>query len=159
MYQRTLFALSLALLGGLTSCGDDNNDPSPATNKSALLTAKSWRVTADQSVVVSGGTTVTNDDFADLRACEKDDLIRFNADKTITQDQGASKCPDTSADPQTQKDGNWDFNGDQTKLTMADGSLAVVADVLELSATTLKIKFSFTDDGDSYTQTTTYTAQ
>ena len=159
MYSRTLFALSLALLGGLTSCSDDKNDPTPSTSKTALLTAKSWRVTADQSVVVSGGTTLTNDDYADLEACEKDDLVRFNADKTVTLDQGATKCADTSADPQSEKDGTWDLNSDGTKLTQKDGAFSLEFDVLELSATTLKTKVTFTDDGETYTQTTTYTAQ
>jgi hypothetical protein len=90
MYKRYVFALSLALLGGLTSCGDDSTDPTPTLTKTALLTAKSWRLTANQTVIVSGGTTVANDDYADLEACEKDDLTKFNADKSITLDQGAT---------------------------------------------------------------------
>lgn len=100
MKKLSFFALSIALAGGLVSCGGDKDDPTPtAKTKTELLTAKSWRVSSDQSTVVSGGTTVSNDDYADLKACEKDDFTKFNADKTITADQGATKCSDTSGAP------------------------------------------------------------
>jgi len=161
MKKLSFFALSLTLFTGVVSCSKDNEEPTPATKtKTELLTAKNWRLTAEQMTMVSGGKTTTEDHFKDYEACEKDDFYKFNPDKSLIADQGATKCSSSANEPQSEK-GTWDFNSDQTKLTFsADGPLGITFNIAELTATTLKITYSQTQDtdGDGKEDTTiTYT--
>jgi len=158
MKNFSFFALSLALVGTVVSCSKDNDDPKPKT-KTELLTAKSWRLTAEQTVVVYNGKTTTEDGFGDYKACEKDNFLKFNSDKSLVADEGASKC--STSDAQTEK-GTWDFNSDQTKLTFSQGgALSFTFDLADLSETTLKIKTTDTydTDGDGKDDTTDTTTQ
>lgn len=159
--------LSLLLLAALAlgSCKkNDETAPTPAApSKTDLLTAKNWRVTADKTTTTVGTTaSTTTDEYAISRACERDNFIKFNTNKTASFDEGATKC-DTS-DPQTQS-GSWDFNSDGTKLIITDptsGSIALQQDILELTATTLRVRFtssfSFGGVNETDVQETTFTA-
>lgn len=160
--MKKLSFIFLAALA-LGSC-KKNDDNSPAsTSKTDLLTAKSWRVTAEKSTSTVGSTAgTTTDDYANSPACERDNFLKFNTNKTATFDEGATKC--STSDPQTQS-GAWDFNSDGTKLTITDPSgsgLAIQQDILELSATTLRLRntSSYTAGGITLTTTdeTTFTA-
>jgi hypothetical protein len=69
----------------------------------------------------------------------------------MVQDEGPTKCGPNS----TQKENyTWDFNGDQTKLqvTLVGSTNVATSDIIELSATKLRIR-----DTDSYTVGTTTT--
>ena len=134
--QYVLLAAMSALAVG---CGKDK-DPTPPT-KTELLTAKSWRISGAVTVTTTTGQpTTTVDDFATARACEKDDFIKFNTDKTARFDQGPLVCQGS----QQTETGAWDFNSDQTKLTLGAAGSSVVGqyNLAELSATTLKISES-----------------
>lgn len=124
-----LFLGTMAVLSGCKK-----SDESPAASRTDLLTAKSWRLST--ATVTLGGFPVSNSAF--LQDCKKDDLYKFNPDKTLIQDAGATKC--NATDPQTQA-GTWALNSDQSKLTIAiPGSpLNGEAEVRELTATTLRI--------------------
>ena len=141
-----------------TSCKKDSDDPKPKS-KAELITAKNWRVSADVSTEVgSNGQTVTTDGYAKYQACEKDDYVKFNSDKTLKSNQGTNRC--NSSDPQ-EETGSWDFNSDQTKLTLVNpnfGGLAIQLDLVELTATTLKTKISSGSGSTLETQTITFTA-
>jgi Lipocalin-like domain len=148
-----LFALTFLCLFSFFAC---KKDPVPPT-KEELLTAKKWKKTASTSTV----DNVDYDSYADLEACEKDDLFKYNIDFTVTYDQGVIKCDPSS--PQTSSAGTWVFNSDKTKLTLADGSEKLEFTIKELTATTLKVSydFTFTFNGDitKIPVTLTYTAQ
>jgi hypothetical protein len=152
--------ISLLLLVAVTlgACKKDSEN-TPTTSKTDLLAAKSWRISTQTSSFsssnINNGTPVTTDEYAASSACERDNFIKFNTNKTLVVDEGASRC-DTS-DPQTQN-GTWDFNSDQTKLTMIDpsqGSVPIQFDIVELSASKLQLRYSYSysSGGISATQT------
>ncbi len=155
-FSRTILVLLATCSVVFTACKKDDEDPKPKT-KAELLTAKSWRVSADASTVTSGGTTVSNDDYADYEACEKDNFTKFEVNKVAKFDEGTTSC---SGNPQTEI-GSWDFNSDQTKLSLMSPDSAPSStslDIVELTETTLKLRYTIASGGDTNTKTTTYTA-
>lgn len=141
----------------LTSCNKDKDDPKPKT-KTELLTAKNWRVTAEVTTVVANGTTTTEDEYAQYEACQKDDYLKFETNKVVKFDEGALKC---DGNPQTQT-GTWDFNSDQTKISLSNsefGPLVVPFEIVDLTETTLKVKVTIVSTPESSTTVAyTYTA-
>ena len=153
--------LPLLLAGAMSvtmlSCSDDKKDD-PTPNKTSLLTAKKWRVSAQSTTATLNGNTTTVDEFATMQPCEKDDFTQFKTDKTVVFDQGATKCD--PADNQTEN-GTWDFNSDQTKLNLSDpdfGGIAIPFDIVTLNATTLTLRFTSNASGASSSSTITFTA-
>lgn len=159
MKRFTLSVLTLATVASsfvFTSCKKDDDDPKPKT-KTELLTAKNWRITGDVSTITSGGNTITTDEYADYQACEKDDFIKFETNKSAKFDEGANRC---SGNTQTET-GAWDFNSDESKLLLSDpdnGPVSIPFDLVELTDSTLKIRISGSSNGATYSQTYTYTA-
>jgi hypothetical protein len=154
-----IYTLALALATVLmfsSSCKKDDDDPSNTdkiTGKNFVMTA--W--TIDPPVDIGAGPF--SDLFALLPACTKDDITVFNADGTMTLDEGASKCE--QGDPQTTS-GTWSFIDNETKLsTTVDGNTQVM-DIVELTENTLRLSYEETEDyGDgekTYTNTITFTA-
>ena len=148
-----LFVAAMGL-SALSSCKKDSTSPAPS--KTELLTAKSWKVTGDVTVETTNGKTTTTDNFATASACEKDNFVKFSGDKKAVFDEGANKCQGAN---QTET-GIWDFNSDQTKLTLGAPGTSMVGqfDVVELSATTLKLSQSDTYNGTTEVETVTFTA-
>ena len=131
MKKTLLFLGTIAVLSG---CKKSDESPATASSRTDLLTAKSWRLAA--VTVTANGLPVPSSVF--IEDCDKDDTFKFNADKTLVQDAGASKC--NTSDPQTQA-GTWAFNSDQSKLTIAvpNSPLNGDGDIKELTATSLHI--------------------
>ena len=155
-----LFLAALAL--GSCKKNDDNAPATPTSSKTDLLTAKNWRITADKTTNTVGTYSTVDDDYATSPACERDNFLKFNTNKKATYDEGATKCD--SSDPQTAS-AAWDINSDGTKLTLTDPSgtgLVEQKDILELTATTLRLRItsSYTAGGITATSSseTTYTA-
>jgi hypothetical protein len=149
--------LSLLLLAALAlgSCKkNDNNAPAGPSNAD-LLTAKSWRPSAATLSVTVAGITTPVGSFG---ACDKDDIVKFNTDKSLVHDAGATKCDAT--DPQTER-GTWSMPND-SKLNLALPSSSTLSsgtfDIKELSATTLHIVTNETQGGITYTADVTFTA-
>jgi len=143
------------LIVGVTSCKKDAT-PTPAPTKTELLTGKNWKVTAftsNPAIDWTGTGVMVTDIYAQMQACEKDDLFMFNTNGTTTDDEGATKC--NPADPQTTS-GTWAFNSTQTIITV-DGMDDF--NIETLSATTLKGNMVFNDGATNYTFTITYTKQ
>jgi hypothetical protein len=144
MIKPFLFVLGVAALGACKK----NNETSPEASRTELLTTKSWRMSA--ATTTKG--TVKTDEYAATQACERDNLIKFNTNKSVVVDEGATRCD--PADPQTQIS-TWDFNNDQTKLTIPiSPGLSIAADIVELSATTLHVRYI--DTSTSPTETYDY---
>jgi hypothetical protein len=112
--MKTLSTFIIATTLGLAVVGckkDSTDTPAPAATKTAMLTAKSWRVT---DVKISG-ISVFNSPLVD--ACYKDDVYKFNANKSLTFDQSTLKCDPTA--PAT-RNGTWDLTTNETKLKITD---------------------------------------
>jgi hypothetical protein len=153
MIQRFSTYLALVTIGlaGLTNCKkDDPFLPHRAATKTDVLTAKSWKVTdikiADKSIFRT----------ALVDSCAKDDLTKFNANKSVTFNEGAFKCEESSPQSRT---GAWEFTTDETKLKVTDSDGSVLeAAIRTLNTTTLTI----TDPdfaGPGVAAEVTYTAQ
>lgn len=119
-------------------------------SKTELLCAHYWITTA---VTVDppfddNGTPFT-DIFSLFEDCQKDDLYKFNTDKTTIIDEGASKCDPLA--PQT-INGTWSFDANETVLTIENDP----AFLKELTESTLKVFINDTIDGVDYTYTYTF---
>ena len=114
-YFKLFSMLAIASIIVLSSC-EKNDDETKSTTD--YLTAGNWKVTG---MTVSPGIEVMGITITDLyqyliEDCTKDDLIKFNVDGTVTDDEGATKCdPD---DPQTTDDGTWTLTNDDKTITI-----------------------------------------
>jgi hypothetical protein len=126
----------------------------------AMLTAKRWRLTAHNS---SFNQTPT-DEYAQLGACQQDNLLQFNPDQTIIIDEGATKC--NSADPQTRV-AMWSMNYDGYTLLAPYGLLSSDYNsslempsliIMELTSTTLRLGYNYYSRGYGGSREFKYTA-
>lgn len=157
LHQLTMKKVFLLMLGvaSLSACKKDSEPTPTASSRTDLLLAKNWRLSAQTTTFTSAATNgipaMTN--VADVYAtyygdaCKRDNSLKFNSNKTIVMDEGATKC--SASDPQTQA-GTWNFNSDETKLTLVDpaqGGTLQPFDVVELSATTLRLRHIIVTNG------------
>ena len=132
------FLLLLCGVAALSACSKDDN--APALSRADLLTAKSWRVTAATTTTTTGGNVSVHDDYQLYKACERDNFIKFNADKTALQDEGATKCHPLEAQSDTL---TWALTQDQDQLIIGSRtSPGEAVAIVELSATTLHLRTS-----------------
>jgi hypothetical protein len=125
---------------------DKTEDPTPTPiDYNALITGKDWRVTG--LLTVSPGGTL--DVFAAMPACEKDDLVEFLANGSITEKAGATKCD--PADPETLN--QVDFGLYKTVAPNCALLMVILsyATVKELTATTMQLEMVEEDMGITYT--------
>ena len=138
MKKQVFVSLSIISLFFVQSCKE--SDPEPTKTKTELLCASPWimkSATVDPSINIGG--TMISDIFSQYESCEKDDLVKYESNKTGNYDEGATKC--NASDPQSQPF-TWTFDLTETKIT-EDG---VTYDVVQLDANTLK--YSAVLDGD-----------
>ncbi|MGI4884354.1 MAG: lipocalin family protein [Janthinobacterium lividum] len=132
-------ALLLLLVAASLGACKKNDDNAPRSNTD-LLTARNWRLSAETTTtVVNNNPPKTTDSYASAAACERDDFLKFNADHSITSDEGPVLC--NPADPQTQT-GTWKFENDEAKLTITDPTVpgpGQTFDVISLSASTMRL--------------------
>ncbi len=146
-----LLALSLTFAG----CSKDKKDEPSTTER---LTNKNWVLTA-QTVdpPLPFGTTTVTDLYAQLDACEKDDILRFTAPNVYTDDEGATKC--RASDPQTTT-GTWVLSSDQKTITVTDDGEVTSLTILSLSSSELKVKLPLPGGGGvTYNITATFAAR
>jgi hypothetical protein len=138
--------LSLQLIGlGITfvSCKKETPTPTPAPTKTELLTGENWMLT---SYVIDN--VELNGQFT---SCQQDNLTIFNANNTITIDEGPTKCD--PLDPQTSDGGAWSFNPTETLITLNSSEYELEI----LNSTTLKIKNTVVGGGMTIISTITFT--
>jgi hypothetical protein len=160
--KKLLLSLTIVSLLGFSSCKDKDEEPSKS--RTELLTNAKWQLIAGTIVppitIDLFGQTITISDIFDLEGsepCSKDDLQIFNADGTITNDEGPSKCD--AADPQTTSGGKWKLLESDSKLQIIDGDTTLIS-ITELSATTLKGNTTMESedmDGNPVNHTITFT--
>jgi hypothetical protein len=159
--KRTNRVTSLLLLSFLSltlafsACKKDENQ-----TKTDLLSKSAWKMTAYTVnpafpiLDINGQITgYSNDVFAQMDNCSKDDTYKFNSDNTMKLDEGASKC--NSADPQFTA-GTWSFNTDETVLTITTDGDPTLNTIEVLTADALKLKFTETDGTTTFTYTATF---
>lgn len=147
-----LLVLFFAVTTVLSSCKKD--DESPARLKTELLadtTSKTWKITNEETVMM-GYKVSTFSFFRDQ--CSKDDVTIFFTNKNFEEREGASKC--SSED--LLDDGTWSLSSDEKKITIDYGSYNEIFDIVELSASSLKLEIADPDSEDVKI-VYTYTAQ
>jgi hypothetical protein len=151
------FIITLSI--GINSCKKDSTDETttPPT-KTELLTASSWKITAQTiSPAIDTLGSLKTDLYAITEACSQDDLYNFNASGTYSFEEGATKCSPTA--DQIWDSGTWAFNGDETQITTLSsevGSTTVTFNLIELTATKIKTTESLVKNSVTYTITTTF---
>jgi hypothetical protein len=139
-YVSALIAIfAIAFLSTLESCKKDDSTDSgssgTAVTKSGLLTTGSWVMTSME--VTFPAPIGAMDMFASMDDCEKDDLVIFNSDKTVTDDEGATKCDST--DPQTSTGGSWNLTSSDTKLAIEEDGESFEFDIVSLTSDALSL--------------------
>ena len=136
--MKKLLFLGLSLIVLSTACNKSSND---GKSRKENLTSGKWYVRASTIHITGFGIDSTQDVFAAMPACQKDNFIQFDSDGTGVSDEGATKC-DTSA-PQTTP-GTWKFIDNDTRLVVAEaGAMPDTLNVTELNESTLKTTSSY----------------
>ncbi len=135
--------LSSSLL--FSACSKDDSSTAATPSGASYLTGKDWRMIA-ATLTTAGAPTV--DMFAAMQPCEKDDLIEFLSTGLVTMKEGATKCD--PADPDTAPGGAWTLLNSDKQLRIIDGDTTLM-DVVELNASSLKVKVVEVDMGVTYT--------
>ncbi len=112
---------------------------------SSLLTGKDWRIIG---IVQTVPGTPSLDIFAAMPACQKDDLEEFMSNGVVTDKAGASKCD--PAEPDSAPGGFWALLNNDAQLRIINGD-TTIANVKELTATSLKLELVLEDQGIVYT--------
>lgn len=130
--------------------------PTPTYTKADTLQNGKWKLT---SATAAGGLI---DLTTSMKECQKDNLYTFNADKTITVDEGATKCSSSDVSPRT--DGNWALLSSNTQLSISGSSITtqlgisnLTGDLVKLNTTTLQIKKDTTISSIPTTAVITFT--
>lgn len=157
---KLLSLLAIASIFVLSSCKKDETTKSPTE----YLTAGNWKVTGmtiNPGIEVAG-IVITDIYYLMVQDCAKDNLIKFNTDGSVTDDEGATKC--SSDDPQTTTDGTWTLSTDSKTLTIYyPESDPAPATIVSLNGTKLVVTSQLLEDfgfGETnYTATITMTLQ
>jgi hypothetical protein len=144
MKTLNLYLLVVVFCLSLFSCKKDEKTPTEN------LIGK-WMVTA---MTISPAMNGVTDMFSTSDACGKDDLTIFNADGTVTKDEGAVKC--NSSNPQTSSGGTWVLSADGKTLTMTNTSgTQQIVTIVTLSSTSLVVTQTMVQSAVTYTYTIT----
>lgn len=135
----------------ITSCKEDDGDTTPALTAEQKLAGNTFLIT-DQTIT-ENDTIIQS--FDDLDACDKDDLLIFNADKTGSFDEGVSKCDPN--DPQSESM-TWDLVS-ETRLKVTDAFLTDTFDIVTNDGTNLKLELRDDDNGDIFVISVSYVKQ
>ena len=119
-----------AILLGFTLLSSCSKDDEPNLSRTELLTQKSWKLTQTAVLGISGPPEST----------AADDIYTFSADGAYTFDEGASK--EDPGDPQTIT-GTWEFIENESKIRLTYSGLTFDQEIVELSTSKLKVKFTF----------------
>lgn len=152
--MKSIFSILLVISAALFFAGCSKNSNSPKDARGILISGK-WQLQSSVSdITIPGRASDTEDNYAKMDECEKDNYFIFNSDGTGTTDEGTTKC--NSSDPQTEKSGNWALLSNNTKLELSDpaqSGVFVTGDVLQLDDSILKFKYTISVGG--YTSVTT----
>jgi hypothetical protein len=135
MKKPIFFLLGIGLALFLGACDSDSDNASNTDN----LTSGQWKLSSGVATFTFNGVQQTVDVYAQLPACDKDNFAEFKSDGTFVSDEGATKC--NPADPQ-QEAGTWSFTQNETHLVVAGGDYDFDAEILELTDSRMRVKFT-----------------
>ncbi len=148
--MNTIFKLlavtSISLMTLIYSCTKKDNEPTPHD----YLTAGQWKMSG---IIVDPPIEILNMQISDVwnyvPQCQKDNLITFEPDGTVIEDEGASKC--VPGDPQVTNDGTWSITTDgKTLIINYPDQDPQMASIITLDATTLVVNANQKIDFEIY---------
>ena len=151
MFKKLILLVCIAI--SLASCKKDE----PAKTKTELITNKNWVQTAatvNPGVPING--TIVTDIYAQMNACQRDNILKFGNGNAVTFDEGAMKC--NASSPQTTT-GTWAFNSTETIVTLTQGTTTIELVVLQLDDNSFKYSVVEQYNGLNYTVTRLFTKQ
>ncbi|HJS52959.1 MAG TPA: hypothetical protein VJ765_00405 [Chitinophagaceae bacterium] len=134
------------------SCKKDKEDNAPKT-KTELLTTGTWKLTSYTSTPAYdwyGNGVYATDILAALNPCEADGFDTYKINGIVEINEGAIKCD--PMDPQTFT-ATWAFTDNENKI-IYDGFDEY--ELVELTATTMRLQSTFIENGVSYTHYETF---
>jgi hypothetical protein len=147
--------VGLPLLVAITAfCCKKNEDNGDGASKpkKEFLTTGSWKyigaIISPAYDYYGDGTPVTNI-FDIMKTCEKDDFETYKTNGTWEYNEGPTKCDPSYPQVFTMP---WNLAANETKLLVG----TVEHTILELTATTLKLRYTFEDAAVIYTEEDTY---
>lgn len=148
--HKVSFTLFLALALMIGACDDENKEGSSVNPAENIV--GTWRLSSATAEVSGSGT---EDLFAELEDCDKDDNLVINDDDTFEFNEGATKC--NPNDLQVTSQGTYSINGNQ--LTFQETGSP--SQVVQFSVTTSTLTIITTDSslGVTATVTAVYTRQ
>lgn len=136
----------------VSSCSKDEKE----TVSKAQLIARNWKQ-IDLLASQAGLPPVSIFDTF-FEPCNKDDIWQFKSDGTYIVVEGATKCSPT--DPDTVSSGTWQLTDGETKIIIDDASEpAQTLNIVELTASSLKLSGTETINGAAVTATIVFAAQ
>jgi hypothetical protein len=109
-----------------------------------------WMMTG---MTVNPAIEGVTDYFSTWSECSKDDLTIFNADGTVTNDEGATKCDDNN--PQTSSGGTWALSSDNKTLIMNRDEYVTNVTIVTLTSSKFVGTYVEAHDDVNYTFTVT----
>lgn len=156
MKKEILIFLSLILTGTFTACKKESKTPEtvnsttpPIESNTDKLCGKNWKITANTMINSANSTTV--DLYATTSACLKDNLRNYAPNNTVTENEGAILCSNSSQTTTF----NWQWLNNESKLVLAGDTVILI----ELNATTLKYYSITVQSAITRTYTETWTKQ
>jgi hypothetical protein len=141
-------ALVILTVAVIAACKKD-----PASDRTPLLTSSGWTLTSD---FINPGIDIDADGHTEneltnvLLPCEKDNLMIFRTNNTIDEDEGSTKCD--PSDPQLVTTGTWRFYDNESKIIMGDTGHEDTAQLVQLTKSTLVLKFIKVDGGTEFNE-------
>ena len=138
--------LSIMVLIIIMAACKKEKTPAPTDDTITILQSGDWKLTA---FTISPALNGITDVMQNIPPCAKDNLLQFKPNSIFYFDEGATKCdpsyPQIFSLP-------WKFADNETKLILGTDENAI----LVLTATTLKLRYTFEDAGVIYTEEDTY---
>lgn len=146
-----LSATVLLLVLFFTACSKSDMIPDNKieTTPTALLLAGNWKLetwTINPADAQNTDSEDENNVSVQLSACEKDDVMLFKASGEVVMDP-KTVCEDDPAQLTTDK---WKFINNGTGIVIGTGAEATTYVIVELTATRLKMRETYTAEGTTY---------
>jgi len=156
--------LAVSMIALLVSCSKESSKraltPLPVGNNPTVeeLIIGDWITTAltVDPPIEEGGVYYT-DYFSTFDACTKDDIVRFNADKTFVFEEGKTKCD--PFDEQIIDEGTYILDSNGVNLTLISTTDVNEIKIKTISKTRMVVEYTESGSVEDYTFTQTLVKQ
>ncbi|WP_423737626.1 lipocalin family protein [Chitinophaga caseinilytica] len=148
-----LFSCAIVLTGAVSCSKKKKDEAGPSGSVTKMLVGTKWRLTAqtiNPAVDVTGDGVPDSDMFAFKPACAKDDYVVFSAGGVYQLFEGQKKCTETQEAP-----GTWVLYNNDKSLRVTDEDGSFEAEIISISGSELKIRYTEVMDGKNIQVTET----